>query len=276
MPTGTATVKRSSGITGMTGMTVSMTKGDGGGGPPASYALSDNEKFTDFSGDIVDIDVRGERAWDKLFFHKSELEEFVDIEFNEDELERGIHVHSFDIKQSVATGTSRRKQTIIESVDYITYAGLMKMMFAAKSPVGLRFQRWAAKRLFAAHFGGREDKMDAAAELLGIPSAMLRAFVDAHFCSSQVNRMHELEAQIANLSRTNDQLRMALEMHETHDKKTETLIERVLEEKNALIAEKEKRIEELNSALRMYRDVYYSKDISISATPTCNNSLYDM
>ncbi len=216
------------------------------------FELDDNEKFMDFDGEVVDVDVRGERTWDKMFFKCKDIEQLLDNEIDEASYEKGMHLVSLDVREG---RSGRRKQSIIEPVSFVTYMGLLKMMFYTGNSVALRFQRWAAKKLFVIHFGGTEDKVELAAELLGVPVTMLKTCINANFNSNHMSKLRDLEAQLTHEMHINQQMKTSMEVQLNHKNEIMNMMQKLIQEKDAMIDEKNKRIAEMNETIQMYRDL---------------------
>lgn len=222
--------------------------------PPPIFDLEDNERFTDIMGESVSVEVRGERAYDKLWFRMNDLDNMVasdaETAATDSRYEKGFHSGTFDLK---CAGAKRA-----ESVAFLTYAGLLKTMFGSGSAVALRFQRWTAKRMFAVHFGSQEDKAELAAEMLGVPVGMLKAFMHANFNTTQMGRLSDLEGRLSHEMKISQQLKQQMEIQEAHRKEMITMLNTIISEKSAMIGEKNQRIKELNGMLDMYRSIQFS------------------
>jgi hypothetical protein len=57
---------------------------------------------------------------------------------------------------------------------YLTYNGLLKIIFASRSGVAYRFQDWATTIVYTAHLGTTEQRIDVAADIVGINAQMVK------------------------------------------------------------------------------------------------------
>ena len=149
---------------------------------PPLLILKDSEKFINDNGDVLEIETRGEeRLFEKVFFKASD----VSIAFNmpnlagtimhkEGNYKRNIHYKTFIQPKMLSKHLlSNRKQL------YISYHGIIKLLYASKTGTADKFLSWMNKTLFTAQMGTYEQKEELASGLLGLTKDQLKRFLDA-------------------------------------------------------------------------------------------------
>jgi hypothetical protein len=166
--------------------------------PPAPPLLNleDSEKFVDADGKIYNIEVRGERHYDKIWFRAKDVESMLNLEnirsiLGQDSYEEGQHYRTFGV-QIVYTIGADQKQNKIEVRIFLSYWGLVKMLFGRRHNIAIQFQRWAIEKLFAVQLGTLEAKRDLAAGVLGVTPKTLKAVLDTNATELPVIYMFEL------------------------------------------------------------------------------------
>jgi hypothetical protein len=150
---------------------------------PNILELEDCEKFKDENGKILEIEVRGERNENNCYF---KLRDFVeqfnmtrlyDIVIDNKSAYKDVqHYKFFSVKNTRKNVKSLIKE-IAKKELYLTYLGVLKMLFSSHSPKAELFQNWASKILFVAQMGTVEAKQELAANLLGTdPKAIKQVF----------------------------------------------------------------------------------------------------
>lgn len=137
---------------------------------PPLLKLSDSEKFVDLDGKTVEITVRGERDIDKIYFKTHDI---------------GCMLNSKNIRSTLTGDASKfLKDThytyFLEDgkiIMYLTYYGLVRLLFVSTLRAAEHFQTWAFNVLFKAHMGTPEDKIQLSADVLGLDIKTIRSFL---------------------------------------------------------------------------------------------------
>jgi prophage antirepressor-like protein len=166
---------------------------------PPILDLEESEKFTDAAGKVYNIEVRGERHYDKIWFKARDVEtmlELTDITTtmtdSKSSYDQNVHYITFDLRQDHNAGISCKGINKSELGIYLSYWGLVKMLFGRRSKVAIRFQRWAIEKLFAVQLGTLEAKRELAAGVMGIPPKTLKAVLDTNAVELPVIYMFQL------------------------------------------------------------------------------------
>jgi hypothetical protein len=141
---------------------------------PSVLELEDAEKFRDADGNIVDIETRGERTRNKIFFKvKDVMTAFcmpnLDIVLRDtaSNYERGLHFKDV-IERKPLSNTIKKEQ-------YLTYKGLLRVLFNSRTGRAEQFQDWAEDKLFTIQMGQHEDKIKLGTDILNITTKTYKA-----------------------------------------------------------------------------------------------------
>ena len=137
---------------------------------PRVIYLEEHEMFRDKDGKVVDIEVRGERNHKNVYFNVKDVSNVFEMPRLHDlvlatqhsSYEKEKHYKHFFIRVNpILDGTDTIKKEL-----YLTYKGLLKVLFASKSGCAEKFQDWAMEILFAAQMGTEEQRINVGATVL--------------------------------------------------------------------------------------------------------------
>jgi hypothetical protein len=150
---------------------------------PDTLELEDEEKFRDGDGNILNIHVVGERDMDKCFFSAKDVANAFGlvnltkiVRYKDGGYEKKIHYCYFNLI------TCPEKGIIYENVItklYLTYTGVLKVLFSSKNGVTKPFISWATKILFTAQMGTPIQKMELASSLSGLSPQTIKEICSA-------------------------------------------------------------------------------------------------
>ncbi len=136
---------------------------------PHILDLEDNEKFKDVDGKPLDIEVRGERESDKCFFKVKDVSDAFDmpnlyttIISSSSKYLINEHYKYFYLSKLHNMQKQQQKKEL-----YLTYEGMLKVIFNSENNKTKGFVKWATETLFTVQMGEEEDKDALAASLLG-------------------------------------------------------------------------------------------------------------
>lgn len=143
---------------------------------PPIINLKAHEKFKDEEGKPLEIEVRGNRKYDEVYFKGTDVEiEFgmprlVEHIIGKDTLyEEGIHYKFYSSQNKVTQKPSKTDSL------YLTYLGLVRvLMVSRKNRIAEVFQKWAIKILFTFQMGTKEQKTKLFDKTMGHDAATLR------------------------------------------------------------------------------------------------------
>jgi len=138
---------------------------------PDLIYLEDNEMFTDMDGNVFDICVRGERKFDKCYFSVEDI------------------INRFHLKSLKKVIMDKRFNGYVENVHYkyfypknkktknlyLTYMGILRLLFSSNRNNAEKFARWCAEILFTYHIGNIKQKHDLASKLIGVSSDAIKS-----------------------------------------------------------------------------------------------------
>lgn len=153
---------------------------------PELVELSDAEMFRDTSGNVLAIEVRGEKTTDGLYFKALDIEKGFGISRMRNHIQdktgsytHGLHYGFFLLDRNPVNehieNTPSEENTSSDKQMYLTYFGVVKMIVSSRSPNAEKFQRWATNTLFVHQFGDQPQKDKMAAKLANIPQSQIEA-----------------------------------------------------------------------------------------------------
>lgn len=145
---------------------------------PPILQLNNFEKFVDVDGNILDIEIRGNKSIDNIYFKVVDVQEKFNINDIYDSFKKSIkrqdncwinkvHYVFFFISSDrdiVPVSTNKNNTKYL----YLTYKGLTKLLYVSRSKNAEHFQDWSNKILFTYQFGSKEEKRELASSLLGV------------------------------------------------------------------------------------------------------------
>lgn len=150
--------------------------------PPIIH-LSDAEKFHDVDGRVIEIETRGERHEDKIYFkvkHVSigfEMPSLNHVLVTSEGYKRGIDYTNFNrYNNDVSKNTNKPSNPTL----YLTYEGLLRVLFVSRNKNATLFRKWATHMLFTIQMGSKEQKVKLGTDLCNIPLKTYKAIFESH------------------------------------------------------------------------------------------------
>jgi len=144
---------------------------------PPVLQLTDSEKFKDEQGNPLDIEVRGERAHDKIFFRAKDIADTFEMKHllkNISDTKSSFKYEEDYIKFIVIRKSEDDKTT----QKYFTYDGVLKVLYSSHSQKAKVFRKWATEVLFTHQMGTTEQRNVLAANLLGLPYDEMKKYLN--------------------------------------------------------------------------------------------------
>ena len=142
---------------------------------PSILILEDHEKFRDYDGKIIEIETRGEKIQDKIYFKVKDVSIGFDLPnlnkvlLNTDRgYERNIDYITFN--RSFTNDERDNKKPSL----YLTYNGLLRVLYVSRNKNTKQFRKWAEEKLFTIQFGSKENKEELASELINVNVRTIR------------------------------------------------------------------------------------------------------
>jgi hypothetical protein len=143
---------------------------------PEVLELEDNEKFTDSNGKKLEIMVRGERQRLRCYFRVKDVSKEFDMpNLNDTILDKhrkyisNTHYKYFTIEKTV-----NDRQKVSKKELYLTYNGMLKVLFSSRTGNAESFQDWSTEKLFTIQLGTEEQKDELASSLIGVSSRAIK------------------------------------------------------------------------------------------------------
>jgi hypothetical protein len=155
---------------------------------PPLLELKDEEKFKDDKGNIIEIETRGSKTLDGIYFYGKDVEKMLELECITDILnnpttkyDETIHYKNFirscQESQPVSDKTFNRNTT------YLTYKGLVRMLITRRHPIADKFQDWCFKTLFTIQMGNESQKEKLGTKILNMNIETYRNVFKTHSTS---------------------------------------------------------------------------------------------
>ena len=149
---------------------------------PRILLLEGKEKFRDTDGNIVEIETRGSKDRKNIYFKVTDVSKGFNMKYLNDALnkkdggyEKNIHYKTFLIR-----AVNYRQENTIKKYLYLTYKGLLRVLFVSRNKNADRFQDWAEDCLFTIQMGKEEEKVKLGTSILNIPERTYRAVFKKH------------------------------------------------------------------------------------------------
>lgn len=168
---------------------------------PPVLELNDNEKLRDIDGNIMDVEVRGIRDRKGCYFKASDIAKAFEMPNlnntmtnNNNNYEENVHYKTFISSKQPNNLSAGNRQL------FLTYSGLIRIIYASRSNNADKFREWAEDILFTAQLGTVEQKNKLANKLLGVSIEDTRAVLNKVpvkvnglylICVGQVKNMKE-------------------------------------------------------------------------------------
>jgi uncharacterized protein YsxB (DUF464 family) len=145
---------------------------------PSQLELNDNEKFKDDKGNILDIKVYGEKEYDKIYFTMTSVSREFNLKslqvsmLNKTSLyEKGIHYKYFYLNKFI--NNEKNKNKPVKKM-FITYLGMLKILFTTKNKKCDGFIKWATETLFISQMGTKEQRERLVSNILSIDNKVVK------------------------------------------------------------------------------------------------------
>ena len=150
--------------------------------PPLLH-LDDSEKFHDADGNIIEIETRGERHEDKIYFNVKDVSVGFEMPYLNDVLthkKKGYRLNiDYKYMFNRSTAINGRHEPIKKCL-FLTYEGILRVLMTSRNKNATLFRKWATNKLFTIQMGTRDQKVKLGAEVLNTSPRTLKAIFDKH------------------------------------------------------------------------------------------------
>ena len=146
---------------------------------PNIINLNDDEKFKDNNGNILEIETRGEREYNKIYFKVKDVAtcfNMTNLYTTLIGINSGYEINK-DYKYYICnnlcnsqknTNTNTNIKNKINKELYLTYTGIIRLFCISRSPNIENFQKWAFEKLFTIQMGTIDQKQQLTSHMLGV------------------------------------------------------------------------------------------------------------
>lgn len=147
--------------------------------PPAPDLLELNncEKFVDCNNQILDIEVRGQREPDKCYFKVKDVSTAFYMPNLNDSLTHyaGKYMNELHYTYFICYSAKENRQIVSRKEMYLTYQGMLKVLFSSRTGNAESFQKWASTKLFTIQMGTIDQKQKLSGRLLGVSTDIVKS-----------------------------------------------------------------------------------------------------
>lgn len=121
---------------------------------PPLLELTEEECFKDKNGRKLDVEVRGERSEDKVVFKAKDIARIFEMDnlniviVEKKSFVKGEDYHVYSINNRLTNGESSTNGS--KPCIFLTYNGLLKVVFESRSGIAKTFRSWATKVIYTA------------------------------------------------------------------------------------------------------------------------------
>ncbi|CCV02332.1 BRO-like protein [Invertebrate iridescent virus 30] len=151
---------------------------------PPVLKLKDCEKFRDDTDNVFEVEVRGVKEVNKIYFRGRDIEKLFEIKNLVHDVRRKIrttyiHFEDYEIFLVLGRGPLALNSTeTTKKITFFTYNGLMKVIFRSKSTIAYKFRNWANKVVYTAHLGTEEQRFEQALDIAGVNANLVKQVFD--------------------------------------------------------------------------------------------------
>lgn len=145
---------------------------------PPLLSLEEHEKFKDADGNVLEIETRGEKTQNGIFFKVVDVMKAFDMPNLKDSLINTTSCYSRNDDYFVffiQTSAINNCLPLIKKYLYLSYEGMLRVLFVSRNDRVKPFMKWATKTLFTHQMGSEEDKQVLGTDLLNLSLKTYRA-----------------------------------------------------------------------------------------------------
>ena len=157
---------------------------------PPIIKLTPEESLKSDDGTVLPIEVRGERTDENtVYFKAKDVEWSFQMPWLCNDLRKNFLINSdynvFSSQENPPHGEeiSEEKNRVDYDQIYLTYEGMMRVLYASHSENAKRFRSWATHTLFVAQMGSREQRTELASGILGVTVSEVSRFLETTSCT---------------------------------------------------------------------------------------------
>jgi len=138
---------------------------------PNILELTDNKKFKDNEGNIIEIETRGEYNTNSIYFSVKDIMKKFEMNNLDTILLNNTKV--FKENEQYKYFNTNNKITVKKEL-FLTYEGMLRVLFASHSKKVKPFIKWATETLFTCQLGTRTQKEKLVSNVLGVSAKVIK------------------------------------------------------------------------------------------------------
>lgn len=147
---------------------------------PPILELKEHEKFRDDTDNVFEVEVRGFRENSQIYFKALDIQKLFEMDnlvrrLKQTNYEREEDYILFLVDKPLVHGAFEAKRICRT---FVTYSGLLKLIFRSKSKTAHRFRKWATRVIYTAHVGTEEQRFEQALDIGRVNSTNLLTTYD--------------------------------------------------------------------------------------------------
>jgi hypothetical protein len=148
--------------------------------PPILH-LEAEEIWCDEDDSLYPIEIRGERSVNGIYFKAKDVSKVFGMENLLDIITKSTspYKNREDYYFFIITKSNRIRNSKNRNIKqlFMTYFGLVKMLFISRNQKTKQFQQWAINILFTHQFGNKEEKEELGGKLLSVNPEIIKSFL---------------------------------------------------------------------------------------------------
>lgn len=146
---------------------------------PNIIHLEDEEKFHDNEGNIIEIETRGEKQEDKIYFLMTDVSIGFDIPnlyeviINDNSSYKDDIDYKYFICKKKINNCNNAKELKATKNMFLTYEGILRVLYVSRNNKTRAFRNWTTKTLFVAQMGTFSQKQQLSSKLLGVDANVI-------------------------------------------------------------------------------------------------------
>lgn len=152
---------------------------------PNVIRLKDEEKFKDNNGNVIEIETRGERKHDNIYFKVKDVANSFDMPKVQDVIIDATKSYSelIDYKYFICenpTNSGKKTSKITDNKSsikkelFLTYQGMLRLLFVSRNNKTSHFIKWVTETLFTVQMGTAQQKEELVATVMGVSARVIK------------------------------------------------------------------------------------------------------
>ena len=130
---------------------------------PEKIMFENKDLFEREDGSKFVVEIRGKFSPKGIYFNARDVGEFFEIKRVEQTLSTNSYTEGEHYKRYKCKGLTKKEEL------YLSYIGLIQIIFSSRSKIAKDFQWWIIDILYAYQYGDRKETIQLAAKTMGVP-----------------------------------------------------------------------------------------------------------